>query len=75
MATTRLGLGGPGKAYATFAAKAEAAAPAVPASRITRIALGGPGAYYGDFTDKAESDPSTLALFNYPIYCRSKKRR
>ena len=72
MATTGLGVGGPIRSYGTFTAKETAA---IAAQRITGMYVGGPGVYYGTFTDKAEADPSALAGFNYPIYCRARKRR
>lgn len=72
MATTGLGVGGPIRSYGAFAAKETAA---IAAQRITGMYVGGPGVYYGIFTDKTEADPSTLAGFNYPIYCRTRKRR
>lgn len=69
---TGLGVGGPQRAYAVFADKSETD---LPAERITGLGVGGPGVYYGVFADKGTSDPSLLVTFNYPIYCRTRKRR
>ena len=74
-AITGLGVGGPARAYALFADKSTTA---LPADRITRLGVGGPMMLYNDgiaFGDKEEATGPAPGLFNYPMYCRTRKRR
>jgi len=74
-AITGIGVGGPARAYQLFEAKSETE---LPAARITRLGVGGPMTMYNGgapFGDKEESTGPAPGLFNYPMYCRTRKRR
>lgn len=73
MQVTRLGVGGPGRSYGTFADKGAAAVAAI---TITGLGVGGPGRKYGVFSAKAEAEAETgISSNEFLITARRRGRR